>query len=81
LSKLRKPRAGSQSHTVDMLTALKRGGVGALLAAEELTRADGQIHIRVSAARKRLYEAAAKRAGSKSLSAWLLSLADEATRP
>lgn len=64
---------------VDDLRALNAGGLEALRAAEALLgNADGQIQFRVSAARKRLYEAAAKQAGAKSVSAWLRSLADAA---
>jgi len=68
---------------VDDLRALMGGGVEALRVAEEITRADDQIQIRVSRARKELYAAAAKRAGfvrggKPNVSAWLISLADDA---
>lgn len=64
---------------VDDLRALNGGGLAALRVAEALLgNADEQIQIRVSAGRKRLYEAAAKHAGAKSVSAWIRSLADAA---
>lgn len=70
---------------VEDLRAIMGGGVEALRVAEEITRADDQIQIRVSKARKALYADAAKRAGfvrggKPNVSAWLVSLADAAAR-
>lgn len=59
------------------LRAIAAGGIEALRLAERLAGAGAQVQIRVSAARKALWQAAAKRAG-KSLSAWLSGLADGA---
>lgn len=66
---------------VEQLRALREGGLGALLAAEQIaTAADDLIQVRVSKMRKALYREAAQRAGAKSLSAWLISLADDAAK-
>lgn len=65
---------------VDDLRALAGGGIDALRVAEELTRTDDYLQVRCSKARKAIYAAAAKRAGAKSLSAWVISVLDSAAR-
>ena len=62
---------------VDELRDLAAGGLASLRAAERLVNADGQIQIRVSKSRKALYAKAAELEG-KTLTRWLIDLADKA---
>jgi hypothetical protein len=71
------PRKGSRAEAVEQLGALGRGGLDAIRAAEALVRTGGQIQIRCSHARKRLYQETAERAGL-TLSAWILRQCDAA---
>ena len=65
----------SRRKASDQLRDLTGGGLAALRAAADLIRADGQLQVRVSAARKALYQQAAK--GERlSLSAWILRTLD-----
>jgi hypothetical protein len=74
---MKRPRKGSIDHAAQTVATLMRGGPEALKAVEDLLDEKDTVQIRCSAARKRLYEAEAKRKG-KSLSAWLRDLADAA---